>query len=158
MTVNFAELKAGFRPRVKQVPVVVDGQLLAEYEAAVARMEQEAPTSLAGSAPAAAAVRDLETAIRAATVQFTVTGLGKNQYRRLVAAHTTKDDDRLDMDSFIPALLGACITEPAGVEIDWLMDHLGDGQIDDIFGAAFKACTESDGVPFSRLASVLTGG
>lgn len=162
---KFADIQAAYKPREKRVAVVLDGALLGEHEAASARLEDALAarrTSLSdpGATELAEQVQALEAAIRDATVEFTVVGLGKNAYRRLVAQHTISadDDERLDMDAFIPALLTACIREPADVDVDWLMDNLGDGQIDDLFGAAFRCCREADGVPFNQLASAQIAG
>jgi hypothetical protein len=112
-----------------------------------------ARTSLAAPAPELAArVVELESAMKDATVEFTLTGLGNNAYRALVATHT-KGDEGLDMVTFSPALVGACLTDPADVDVAWLFDALNQGQVDQLVSAAVNACVDNDRVPFNQLAS-----
>lgn len=160
---RFADLQAAYRPREKRVAVVLDGALLAEHEALSDQLAEAMAakrTSLGDPGPQAIAERieALEAALAASTVEITVTGLGRNAYRRLVREYTSADDESLDMDRFIPALLAETITDPSDVDVAWLVDHLSQGQVDDLFGAAFSACHESDRVPFNPLASAQTRG
>lgn len=158
---SFAQVKAAHRPREKRVVLVLDGALLAEHEALSAHLADALAarrTSLGDPGPIEIArqVADVESRIAEATCEFVVVGIGRNAYRQLQLAHTT--DDSLDMDTYIPALLSACIREPDDVDVPWLMEHLSIGQIDELFGAAFNACREADRVPFNQLASAQIHG
>lgn len=153
---KFADLKAAHKPREKRVTLVLDGALLAEHEALSEQLTDALSrrTSLGDPAPAGLAERvaEVEAGIAASTCEFVLVGVGRNRYRQIQAS-CTGEDDQLDMDTYIPALLKACITEPADVDVDWLMEHLTLGQVDELFGAAFSACREADRVPFNPLAS-----
>jgi len=155
--VRFADVKAAHRPREKRVTLVLDGALLAEHEA-LSEQLAEAPTrrtALGDPGPDALVARlaEVEAAIAGSTCEFVLVGVGRNRYRQIQAAHTSSEDDTLDMDGYIPALLGACITSPDDVDVGWLMEHLTLGQIDELFGAAFAACREADRVPSNPLVS-----
>lgn len=156
---KFADLKGAYRPREKRVTLVLDGALLAEHEALSEQLAEAMGrrTSLGDPELGALAQRvaEVEAAIAASSCEFVVRGIGRNAYRQLQAAHT-KDDETLDMDGYIPALLKACIVEPDDTDVDWLMANLSLGQVDELFGAAFAACREVDGVPFNPLASAAT--
>lgn len=161
MTRSFADFKAAHKPREKRVTLVLDGALLAEHEALSAQLSEALAhrTSLGDPAPSALAERiaEVEAGIAASQCEFVLVGLGRNAYRQVQAAHTDADDN-LDMDGYIPALLAACITSPEDVDVGWLMEHLTLGQTDELFGAAFAACRENDGVPFNMVASAQTHG
>ena len=158
---KFADLKSGYRPREKRVTLVLDGALLAEHEALSEQLADALAarrTSLGDSGPTALAeqVEQVEAALAASTCEFVLVGIGRNAYRQLQAAHTDLDTDSIRMDDYIPALLRATIRQPEDVDVDWLMDNLSLGQIDELFGAAFAACREVDRVPFNPLASAQT--
>ena len=156
---KFADLKANYKAREKRVTLVLDGALLAEHEALSEQLADAMARRTSLGDPVAAGlaerVAEVEAAIAASTCEFVVVGVGRNAYRQLQIANT-KDDDTLDMDAYIPALLKACIREPEDVDVDWLMDNLSLGQIDELFGAAFTCCREADRVPFNPLASAVT--
>jgi hypothetical protein len=153
---KFADLKAAHKPREKRVTLVLDGALLAEHEALSEQLADAMArrTSLGDPASAGLAERvaEVEAGIAASTCEFVLVGVGRNAYRQIQAAHTDAEDT-LNMDGYIPALLKACIVEPADTDVDWLMDNLTLGQVDELFGAAFAACREADRVPFNPLAS-----
>lgn len=158
---SFLDALAAFKPREKRVDLVADGPLLAEYEGLNAQLADainRERTSLAdGSVPheLAERVAALEPQIRAATVTFVVRAIGRNAHSRLDAEHRTGDDGRLNMATFMPALVAACSVDPAMTveDVTKLSDVLSQGQFLALFQAAFDACIEVDGVPFSELAS-----
>lgn len=156
---KFADLKAAHKPREKRVTLVLDGELLAEHEALSEQLADSLGrrTSLGDPGPTVLAERiaEVEAALAASTCEFVVVGVGRNAYRQIQAAHTS-EDDTLDMDGYIPALLKACITSPEDVDVGWLMENLTLGQVDELFGAAFSACREADRVPFNQSASAQT--
>jgi hypothetical protein len=153
---KFSDLKAAHKPREKRVTLVLDGALLAEHEALseqlVDTMSRRTSLGDPASVGLSERVAEVEAAIAASTCEFVLVGVGRNRYRQIQAEHTG-EDDALDMDGYIPALLKACITEPADTDVDWLMEHLTLGQVDELFGAAFAACREADRVPFNPLVS-----
>lgn len=160
------EIRAKFVAREKAVDLITDGGLLAEHERLTAELERATSMpadSLAGSATArelAEQVRALEERIAEATVTFRVRGLGRNQFRRLLAEHKGEGDDVFDPDTFPVALIAACSLDPVMTEEQAasLADVLTDGQWQELYDAAFGACREVDGVPFSLLASAVAPG
>lgn len=157
---SFADALGAFKPREKRVPLVADGPLLAEYEALQSQLEDAVNrerTSLADGTEAhelAEQVAAMEPRIAAATVTFTVRAIGRNAYARLDAEHRG-GDGKLDMATFMPALVAACSVDPAMTvaQVGELNDILSHGQFVALFQAAFDSCIEVDGVPFSELAS-----
>jgi hypothetical protein len=157
------DLRAKFIAREKSVTLVSDGALLAEHEALAAQLAAamaQTRTSLAdggGVHELAEQVTALEARIAASTVTIRLRGLGRNAFRRLLAEHES-DGEPFDKDTFPVALIAACSLDPVltGTEAADLGDVLTDGQWDEVFSAAWDACREVDGVPFSVLASAAT--
>jgi hypothetical protein len=151
------ELRAKFTAREKSVTLVTAGDLLAEHEALSAQLATAMSQTLPGVRELAEQVTALESQIAASTVTIKVRGIGRNQFRRLMAEHKS-DGDPFDPDTFPPALVAACSLDPVMTVTDAvdLGDVLTFGQWDELFGAAWEACREVDGVPFSVLASAAT--
>lgn len=165
MTQTLAEIRARFIAREKSVVLVMDGGLLAEHDRLVQMLEvalATARTSLAddrGAPTLAAKIEGLEERIAEESVTIKLRGIGRNRFRQLMAAHPAPEGQKggaFDLDTFPVALVAACSLDPVMTEADarGLGDLLTDGQWDQVFDAAWSACREADGVPFSALASV----
>jgi hypothetical protein len=160
-TVN--ELRAKFTAREKSVTFVTAGDLLAEHEALSAQladaMRKQRTTLDDGTTVQQCAERltALESDLAASTVTVKVRSIGRNAFRRLMAEHAS-DGEPFDPDMFPPALIAACSLDPVMTvdEVNGLGDVLTFAQWDELFGAAWEACSEVDGVPFSVLASAVT--
>jgi hypothetical protein len=77
-------------------------------------------------------------------IVFTVESIGRARYEEMLMAHPGDDTGRTGK-SFAPALLAACITEPAmtvaEVEELWGSDMWTAGELGDLFAAAIRVCT-----------------
>jgi hypothetical protein len=159
------DLRAKMTPREKSVTLVADGALLAEHEALAEQLATamaQTRTSLADGSDVhdlAARLTALEEQLATSTVTIRLRGIGRNAFRRLLAEHEA-DGQPFNKDTFPVALVAACAIDPVMTEADALSlgDILTDGQWDDVFSAAWDACREVDGVPFSALASAVTRG
>ena len=166
MPQKFADIRAAFVAREKRVDLVTDGALLAEHEALaeeLATAMQQTRTSLADGSSVrdlAQRVEALESQLAESRVSFRLRGLGRNAFQRLLAEHRPADDDArvFNPDTFPQALIAACSLDPVMTveDVAELGDVLTDGQFDELFDAAWNACREVDGVPFSPLASAVT--
>ena len=137
---DWKQLREQAKPRVKRVSLCLDGELLAELEAAQAAEV----TSLNGGA----AARELSERVQAASVTFTVQGLTRPKYRALEAEHPSDDDEQAwDMDTFPEALVRACLVEPEVAADEPLFDVLTAGEADKLFQTAYLACNEADALP-----------
>ena len=158
------EIRKAFVAREKSVVLVTDGGLLAEHEELSKELEKALAAtrkSLAddgGVRGIAERIQALEAQIAEATVTFKLRGIGRNRFRRLIAEHPD-DKKAFDEETFPAALIAACSLDPVLTEAEAgeLADILTDAQFDELFDAAWRACREVDGVPFSVLASVTTG-
>lgn len=161
---RFVDVRAAFVAREKVVTLITDGGLLAEHErmaGELAEANRQTRTSLADGAELrdlAAQVAALESQIADSRVVFRLRGLGRNKFRHLLAEHPSPDDNGpFDRDTFPVALIAACSLDPVMSETDVndLADVISDGQFDELFSAAWDACREVDGVPFSVPASMI---
>ncbi len=146
------------RPAEKTLILAEDNELGAELAAAV---EAERAMRFSGdeTAKAEASAR-LETA-RAAVAEDAITirlrSIGRAAYAKLQADHMPTDEDHQawarDIGqpgaktrfarSLRPALVAACMVDPAGIGVDELTDMLDDGRLSDgeitaLFGAAIE--------------------
>lgn len=77
-----------------------------------------------------AATQEWRAAVEEATVEFTISSLSRQKYQELIEAHPPTDEqiadakDKNEMkpdnnpDTFGPALIAACISEPQGVTLE----------------------------------------
>ncbi len=160
---QFADVLAAVRPQERTVRLVLDGAAVAERADLVAQIAaaNAAADSIAGPPELpelAAQLADVDERLAAAAVAFRMRALSRNAYRNLVAAHPA-DETAWDLQAFPPALVAACSADPVMTvpEVEQLLDVIGEGQFDRLFAAAYGACTEVDGVPFSVAASPTRG-
>lgn len=100
--------------------------------------------------------------MRAHEHTFTFRGMSRRDWSDLTAKHPPRAgvNERLNVDTFLPAVILACLVEVDGEpadatedEVDALLDVLNEGQRDALFGAAWTANTGGVSVPFSDLSS-----
>lgn len=149
-------------PTTKTVPVWLgaDMDLVEQYEAAKAELEDVKPAKTldgsGGKAEVEARIATLRKRLEEFRVDFRLRGLGDRRYERLVAEHpprktedgsvNPKDNLGWDRTTFPAALVRAAVVEPELDDEDWRL-LLGDddqdgqltgGQFDDLAAAAFK--------------------
>jgi hypothetical protein len=151
------ELRAKFTARHKTVTFVTAGDLLDQHETLTAQLSTAMSQTLPGIRELGERITALEAQIAESTVMITVRGIGRNAFRRLLDEHKS-DGEPFDRETFPPALIAACSLDPVMTvdEVNGLGDVLTFAQWDELFGAAWEACREVDGVPFSVLASAVT--
>jgi hypothetical protein len=164
---SLADIRARFVAREKTVVLVTDGGLLAEHERLTQMLEvalSTARTSIAddrGAPALAEQIKELEERIaEEGSLTIRLRGIGRNRFRQLMNAHPAPEEQEsggaFDLQTFPIALVAACSLDPVLTEDDAeeLGDLITDGQWDQVFNAAWEACREADGVPFSALAWV----
>lgn len=106
-------------------------------------------------------IEEHRAAMVAASVVFTVRGLTRDAWTRLVAACPPRDGDATDrslgynQETFWPALLRASVITPAltGEQWDKLTGALSAGQYDQLVNACLQVSRRKVDVPFSFAAS-----
>lgn len=102
--------------------------------------------------------------MRAHEHTFTFRGLPHKAWSDLTAAHKPRDgkNELVNLETFPAACITASLVKLDGdevtveaVEVDALFDVLNEGQIDQLFNAAWEANTGGRSVPFSGLASAI---
>lgn len=141
--------------------VCLRGDLIADHAALEAELEAltagpildpERVTDLAGQ------IKALESEMTEATITLRFESLPRDEWAELVDAHPgRKADERFNFDTFVPAMLAACLVEPDldADDIDALLDSINEGQRDELFGVAWAVNREDTNVPFSVRASVV---
>ncbi len=149
MAQQIADVLGAFKARERTVALPTDGALLAERDPLAERVQS---ARVLGGVDEAAAVRlaEIDAQLAETAVQFRLRGVGRNAFRRLMAEHPGADGDMWG-DGFPAALIAACSLDPVMTvtDVQALGDVLTDGQWSELFDAAFSACREVDGVPFS---------
>lgn len=162
---TFADVMAMAKPREATARICLAGDLAAEadrLEAELAALASYTPTSLADvdpRPPIESELAEVYDQMRAAEVTVRFRALGRQAYSDLVAAHPGRDDSELwNPDTFMPALIIACVVEPemSAEQAEQLLDVLNDKQRGDLWRAAFRANNGEVKVPFSPAASPAT--
>lgn len=154
---TFEQLNQDRKPRSRSEWIPLDDELIeriADLDRQVRIAEREDDRN--GNTASAKAPRlrmELEKvqeeAERAAT-RFTATSLPRKKYRKLIAEHPSKDNKlRWDEETFAPAIITACITEPEGVDGDIIWNDWDEGTAKAIYGLCLLANEEPPKVPFS---------
>jgi hypothetical protein len=86
-----AEVIAKAKARTARVALMLDGDLLAEHERLTVQFERATD---ADKGAIAARIVDLEGAIADAEIEFVFRGLGRGQWRKLMADHPPTDEDK----------------------------------------------------------------
>lgn len=165
------ELIAKAKPREVTAPVCMAGDLNAEHEDLTRQLEavsgnpMDADASISDK-PArlhlAEQVAALEERMAGSLHTFVFRALSPAKFRELKRAHPPRADvvpaERIFNTETLPtALIAACCIDPefpSTTKVDELFDRLGQGAFDQVFDAAWSACTGEATVPKSLLASV----
>lgn len=160
---NIDELLASARLAEDEVPICLRPDLLAQYKAAVAALEnadaeQKRNGSLAGGEKTAAkaAVDELRDQMLAASVRFTLRAMPQKRWDELYAEHPPREgneDDartRFNRDTFYAALVRESVVEPQLTSEQWatLLAHLSAGQFGQLKNAAMQLNVTDVDVPF----------
>ena len=155
------EILNSAKRREKTVRLCLRGDLVAEFEALEARLaDLTIGVGWGNGDDATAEVAERLTAIRAEmledTVTFTFRALKRIAWDELNAKHTG-ENNLLNVDTFMPELVQACLVAPAMTvdDLDELYDVINDGQRIELGNAAWSVNTEATEVPFSERASVV---
>lgn len=140
---------------------------LQDLERQLADEHQKVATSLADGGRRRELAVEIESVLeemRAHEHTFTFRGLPHKVWSDLTAEHKPREEknEAVNLDTFPPACIAASLVrvddDDATVdvaEVETLFDVLNEGQIDQLFNAAWEANTGGRSVPFSGLASAI---
>ena len=140
---------------------------LQDLERQLADEHQKVSTSLADGGRRRELAEQIQSVVeemRAAEHTFTFRGLPHKVWSDLTAEHKPRDDrnEAVNLDTFPAACIAASLARIDGQdatvtvgEVEGLFDVLNEGQIDQLFNAAWEANTGGRSVPFSGLASAI---
>lgn len=162
---NITEILAQATPRERTVKVCIAGELAGQVEALEAELAQVSedwqPSDLSEAHPGrkiSEEIAQLREKMRAAEVPFLLRYIGDEAYSDLLAAHPSANpQEAFDSQTFPRALIAASCVDPVMTEkqvID-LFKVINQGQIKDLFDAAWDVHNSSSVVPFSLAASAL---
>lgn len=148
--VSFADLRKEFTPAQASAPVCLDGALLAEIEQAEAELEQKRSddNSLGGSErrELAERIKDLQEQAQAKEREFTFRSIGNRRWADLKSEHPPSAKDRqegseFDFKGFMHAAIVESVVSPKLTldDVDWLDEHLSEGQFRRIWTACLAA-------------------
>lgn len=155
------EILATARTRETVVRLCLRGDLVAEFEAAEARLADLTMGVGWGDGDAETqALAERLTELRAEmledTVEFRFRALRRKAWDDLEREHA-RPEGGLNLDTMAPALIAASLVDPemSATDLDELYDVINDGQRGALFTAAWNVNTEATEVPFSDRASAV---
>jgi hypothetical protein len=161
--VDIAEILKKAKPPERVVELCLDADLAAEHDDLNRQLSESHRTGAATMAAAGEAatlarrIRDLEDRMQASVVTFRMRGLSAFRYQEWLEANPGRDgkQERFNPVTAVVPLIAACCVDPAMTvdEAQQLVDVLGTGQTDRLFGAALEATEGAGAVPFSVAAS-----
>lgn len=165
-----SDFKAKIKSRPERtVEVCLDPATYAQWESAEERLRDARGRSATingdPEVPALARkVRELEDAMKAATVEFRFRALSRREWADLVAKHPPQDGDRIgrtvgyDIEAATFEAARLCLVEPELDDEDWatLDESLSAGQWELVKNTVLAVNAGKVEVPFSQLASRLT--
>ena len=164
---DFAEIIAGAKLPERTVPLVLRGDLIAEYDrlstafdrADTTLTEDVTATGVAQAAIAAAErMEALREQIADSVTLFTLRALPRKRWRKMIADNPPGEDDEGDVDeeSFVTDMIAVCCTDPVmtRTQAEHLRDEvLTDGQWQELANAAWALNKNMVEVPLSIAAS-----
>ena len=170
---SFDEFLSGFRPREKRVPITMRGDLLSRLDVLERELEDvertteandslDGPTGLRSAVEIAQEIIEVRDEVKASSRDFVVVAIGDRRWSDLIIAHKPTGEDKKvgmpwDPQSFYPAALAQCITQPAmsADQCDKLLDMLAAGQVLELVNAMLDVNGGGDDLPKSAALSVL---
>jgi hypothetical protein len=162
---DIKQILAAAKPRERTVKVCIAGDVAGEVERLEAELTQVSedwePSDLTQVHPGrkiSEQIKALREQMRAAEVPFLLRYIGDEEYSLLLASHPSTDpQEGFDSATFPRALIAASCVDPVMTEDDVkaLFKAINQGQIRDLFDAAWDVHNSSDVVPFSLAASAL---
>ena len=164
----FDKIVAGASRPERSVTLCTAGALnarLQELERTLADEHQKVSTSLADGGRRRELAEEIESVLsemRAHEHTFTFRGLAHKAWSDLTAEHKPRDgkSEIVNLETFPAACIAASLVKVDDDEVttdvedvEKLFDVLNEGQIDQLFNAAWEANTGGRSVPFSALAS-----
>lgn len=155
---TFEELNKDRKPRTRSEWIPLDGDLIervADLDRKVRAAEREDErngTTAASKVPRLQReLEELQQEAEHAAVQFTATSLPRKKYRKLIAEHQAGKQEgfRWNDETFPPALISACITEPAGTDGEVIWEDWDEGIAQAIYRLCLLVNEEPPKVPFS---------
>lgn len=134
------------KPYRASVDVCVDGELVAELEAAQARLKEESEGMLAANEELEAHVLAVAKEVEARTRTFTFESIGRLAWRKLKSEHPPTEEQAAEEFDHNPetfpveAFLASCIEPKLSREdAEWLCHDLPEGEFLRLWGALLKA-------------------
>jgi hypothetical protein len=150
------KIKKASRPE-RTVPVCLNGQLVAEFEAAERRLQEAIRRPAVDSLDAGGETRELAEQVEAlreqmldGVVEFRLRAMPRKRWRAFISEHPPREDDDgvvdardrnigVNVDTFYPALIRTSTVEPELDDEDWLEllggeRKLPDGQVEEVEG------------------------
>lgn len=168
MTLSIREIIDRKRPAEDSVPIVLDGDLMAEYERLSVELRDAGPAANFGDDSSADAIKARMEALRArmldSRVFFRLRALPGPQWSPYVAALPVKQDDQTDEEAaeayhrWLCTVVAASCVDPAMTadEAHELYTVLSNGEWGQLAGRAYHLQTTRQDIPFSEAASVLS--
>lgn len=168
MASSIEEILKRAKPREKTVRICLAGDLAGEAERLadeISRTSEEwEPDDLTSEHPArvlAAQLKAVREQTKEAEEPFTLRYIGDRAYSDLLAAHPAEDDkEAFNSETFPRALIAAACVQPTMTEdqVADLFEVINEGQIKQLFDAAWDVHHSAETVPFSLAASALLAG
>jgi len=161
--VTFDDVMALAEPREAEVRLVLAGNLAADADRIVAKLDaldrQRPGASLADGAERAHLVKELEELrelMQSSEVAFRFRALPPKEYSDMITAHPSPVPGKdFDAESLQPDIIARCCIEPLMTrdQVDQLLSRLNERQRDELFGGAWVANNAAVAIPSSRVAS-----
>lgn len=165
---SIEEILKRAKPRVKTVPICLDGELRGEHEtlsAELARVQRESAGKLSGDGEArqiAQRIQAVESEIAKATQEFAFRGLSDFALEALMEKFPARKgkQESWNFAAGAAALVAATAADPVMTEeqAEALRRSLAQADWDQIVATAWEASTKKDSIPFSVRASALMSG
>ncbi|SFT31812.1 hypothetical protein [Streptomyces sp. ok210] len=162
---DIKELLAKARPRERTIKLLLAGDIAGEIERLEDKLREVSedwqPADLTEQHPGkaiSAQIAKLREQARESEAEFKLRNIGDEAYSSLMAAHpATNENEGFDSVTFPRALIAASCVDPAMTvdDVKALFEVITQGQIKELFDAAWDVHNSSGLVPFSLAGSAL---
>lgn len=168
MTLNIREIIDRKKPREASVPIVLDGDLAADYERLEVELRDAGPATSLGDEGSADAIRERMDRLREQMLEsrvfFRLRALPDPEWSPYRAALPTKRDDQTDEQAaeeyhrWLCTIVAASCIDPVmtAEEVHELYATLSSGEWGSLAGEAWQLNTNRQDVPFSVAAYALS--